>query len=553
MAAKEELQLTAYPLARDSIWYTICLSFLAFFFANAPPAGQPAGSYITQWESLVQFLLYLGYVVIMIFNKQLKARFSMSRRGPVVSEVTVEMSDVQTAASERLSVNLSSEAREVSASFSSEARHLARVVTSSSLGSGGAPDSTFRCFHTGIFKLMTAQTSLQDAIAWYAIAQIRGSVKETFDAIDLDKNGLIDVEEFQKLLNSLGHSCTLDVVADYMRELDAAWDVKDRACITFDAFALWYQTSEARFLAELNCKFNSIDANGNGFLDEQEVGLLMAQLGHPLSPTELNGLMETLSTSRSGVVSRDEFLKYYNVDAALLRVSRERAATELTQAQCYEEVQTNLLAWPSDASFMGKVMFVVLFPLVYVLTFIPDVRKKGKLLGIEYADYYFFSFVLSIAAVGGLSYVMVWMATTIGRQLNIPDVVMGLTFLAAGTSVPDLLTSVAVTRMGEGDMAISSSIGSNIFDVAVGLPLPWLAYTTMFQKPFAVGAYGVGTSIVILIMMLIAVILSIAGFGWRLTKPLGLCMFVLYIVFLVQDLLRNPELNWWPEFQIINF
>lgn len=40
--------------------------------------------------------------------------------------------------------------------------------------------------------------------------------------------------------------------------------------------------------------------------------------------------------------------------------------------------------------------------------------------------------------------------------------------LAAGTSVPDLLTSVIVARKGFGDMAISSSIGSNIFDITVG-------------------------------------------------------------------------------------
>lgn len=52
---------------------------------------------------------------------------------------------------------------------------------------------------------------------------------------------------------------------------------------------------------------------------------------------------------------------------------------------------------------------------------------------------------------------------------------MGLTFLAAGTSVPDLLTSVIVARQGQGDMAVSSSIGSNIFDVLVGLPFPWCA------------------------------------------------------------------------------
>ena len=59
--------------------------------------------------------------------------------------------------------------------------------------------------------------------------------------------------------------------------------------------------------------------------------------------------------------------------------------------------------------------------------------------------------------------------------LRLQDAVMGLTFLAAGTSVPDLLTSVIVARQGHGDMAVSSSIGSNIFDVLVGLPFHWYA------------------------------------------------------------------------------
>lgn len=45
---------------------------------------------------------------------------------------------------------------------------------------------------------------------------------------------------------------------------------------------------------------------------------------------------------------------------------------------------------------------------------------------------------------------------------------MGLTFLAAGTSIPDLITSVLVARKGFGDMAVSSSIGSNMFDVTIG-------------------------------------------------------------------------------------
>ena len=54
---------------------------------------------------------------------------------------------------------------------------------------------------------------------------------------------------------------------------------------------------------------------------------------------------------------------------------------------------------------------------------------------------------------------MVWMAETLGFLIGVPPTIMGLTFLAAGTSVPDLITSVIVAKKGFGDMAVSSSIG----------------------------------------------------------------------------------------------
>ncbi|EPB77736.1 Sodium/calcium exchanger protein [Ancylostoma ceylanicum] len=77
---------------------------------------------------------------------------------------------------------------------------------------------------------------------------------------------------------------------------------------------------------------------------------------------------------------------------------------------------------------------------------------------------------------------MVWWANTIGETLVIPTEVIGLTILAAGTSIPDLITSVIVARKGLGDMAVSSSVGSNIFDVCVGLPIPWLLF--FIVEPF---------------------------------------------------------------------
>jgi len=113
---------------------------------------------------------------------------------------------------------------------------------------------------------------------------------------------------------------------------------------------------------------------------------------------------------------------------------------------------------------------------------------------------------------------------------------MGLTFLAAGTSVPDLITSVLVAKEGKGDMAVSSSIGSNLFDVTVGLPLPWLLYTLIFQRDMEVNSVGIGCSIGMLFIMLLLVFISIIVFNWEMTKPMGGVMMVLYLVFVIISL-----------------
>lgn len=125
------------------------------------------------------------------------------------------------------------------------------------------------------------------------------------------------------------------------------------------------------------------------------------------------------------------------------------------------------------------------------------------------------------------------------NTVGIPSEVSGITIMAAGTSVPDLLSSYIVARQGEGDMAVSSSIGSNIFDVTVGLPLPWLIFALARQEPIVVGADNLLYSVPILMAMLAAVIVTIMLCGWKMTKTLGYIMLVLYVLFICLDLIQQ--------------
>lgn len=158
---------------------------------------------------------------------------------------------------------------------------------------------------------------------------------------------------------------------------------------------------------------------------------------------------------------------------------------------------------------------------------VPDPQRPG------WRSYYPLTFLLSILWISAFSYLIVWWATIICTVTGISEATMGITFLAAGTSVPDLITSVLVAKAGHGDMAVSSSIGSNLFDVTVGLPLPWLVHSLVFLEPsVSVVSTGMACNIGMLFVMLLAVILSIILFRWRMTKAMGAVMMVLYLVFL---------------------
>ncbi|XP_041041228.1 sodium/potassium/calcium exchanger 2 [Carcharodon carcharias] len=200
-----------------------------------------------------------------------------------------------------------------------------------------------------------------------------------------------------------------------------------------------------------------------------------------------------------------------------------------------EDDQPLSLAWPDTPR--KRFIYLVILPIILPLWItLPDVRKK------RLRNYFVLSFFGSISWIAGFSYLMVWWAHQVGETIGITEEIMGLTILAAGTSIPDLITSVIVARKGLGDMAVSSSVGSNIFDITVGLPLPWLLHSFFNNfTPIVVSSNGLFCAIVLLFIMLLFVILSIGACKWKMNKILGLIMFVLYILFLIVSVLLEEK------------
>jgi len=154
---------------------------------------------------------------------------------------------------------------------------------------------------------------------------------------------------------------------------------------------------------------------------------------------------------------------------------------------------------------------------------------------------YLLTFIASIVWIGVLSYFMVTWASKLGCIWNIHPAVMGVTVLAAGTSVPDAIGSLLVARDGQGDMAVSNAIGSNVFDILLGLGLPWMLSGLIWpdQAGVAVDAEALLPLSLILVSTLFAVYLVALLSGFRLTKCVGLIFFSFYFIFVAYDLLHE--------------
>lgn len=159
------------------------------------------------------------------------------------------------------------------------------------------------------------------------------------------------------------------------------------------------------------------------------------------------------------------------------------------------------------------------------------------------------TFFISLIHITWLSFFMVEFMLKIGCLWGIPDVVMGLTFLAMGTSIPDALGSVSVAQDGEGDMAVSNAVGSNVFDICVGLGLPWFiklcieAGNECNYIPIFNASADVIPSIIILLAIIVILFTVFLVGKWTLYPQSGYVLYGAYFVFIIYQLLNTYVIN----------
>merc|ERR1712032_1358448 len=400
------------------------------------------------------------------------------------------------------------------------------------LWDGGLPISTFA---VGWKSTTTMLHKLHEAVCAYHNRFM--TWQHAFESTDTNKNGCIELAELTTMLASLNMNLDDRVVEEMFHICDFNKDGK----IQPQEFAsvLWegrfaegskITTTMLKKLTEAVAAyhdkfknwqnaFEATDADRNGCIDFQELMTMLDSLDLNLEDGLAKEIFHTCDFSKDGIIQPHEF-------ASVLWEGRLLISTFGESSKCEDDADDP----PGICTRYdpGIVLVDLTMP-----------RYEWTAL----------AFAIVVLWVAFYTYIMVDAANRFGCTINVPHVVMGQIVLAAGTSVPDMIASISVARDGFADMAAASAVGSNTFDILLGLGLPWLIRGLM-GKEIDVPVDELVESIAILAGALCAYLIILHLNRWVLNRAIGGFMLAVYaasVFYIDQALHTLPPLGLVPS------
>ncbi|MFA7537257.1 MAG: calcium/sodium antiporter [Desulfuromonadales bacterium] len=175
------------------------------------------------------------------------------------------------------------------------------------------------------------------------------------------------------------------------------------------------------------------------------------------------------------------------------------------------------LVWDGNVTRIDALAMLGLFVGLMGWTIGQGMRKTADALGSEMAQelaVYEMPLRMAIAwLVVGLtlliasSRLLVWGAVEIAHGFGVSDLIIGLTVVAVGTSLPELASSIIAIRKGEHDIALGNILGSNLFNTLAVVGIAGMIH------PMTVGPEVFSRDM--LVMALLTVSLFVFGYGFR--------------------------------------
>ena len=237
--SKEVLTLTWWPLFRDSFYYAIGLAVLSIL------AGVVSEGEVYWWESCILLSMYVGYVILMYWNRKLYTKLTgkeLVLAGEEEPEGVVEMttngasSDSAAAATATANGNnadgekkKNGENGETHSGPPSSDEFHSNTASPTAQPAASPPNSSrtskadFRwpgTFRAGVLKIMLHPESWEDKAGIGIVAKLQGDVDYVFKQIDINGDGNIDKEELGRLFEMLGHDISGEDLDQVFNNLD---------------------------------------------------------------------------------------------------------------------------------------------------------------------------------------------------------------------------------------------------------------------------------------------------------------------------------------------
>ncbi len=126
---------------------------------------------------------------------------------------------------------------------------------------------------------------------------------------------------------------------------------------------------------------------------------------------------------------------------------------------------------------------------------------------------------------------MVWGAVEVAVYFKVPEMIIGLTIVAIGTSLPELAAAITAARKGEADLMIGNILGSNLFNLLAVMSMPALLAPSIIENTTLLLDYPIMLALTLAMLLVAlprkgkAVITKVEGF-------ILLMSFIAYMVFL---------------------
>lgn len=156
-----------------------------------------------------------------------------------------------------------------------------------------------------------------------------------------------------------------------------------------------------------------------------------------------------------------------------------------------------------------------------------------------------FDLVIGLAVMVGASHFLVWGSVAAARAIGVSELVIGLTIVAIGTSVPELATAVVSARKGESELVLGNVVGSNLFNM---LCVVGTAGTISGEGIGNFSSYVISRDVPL--MFAVSLMVGVFGINWRnprangtVTRREGVVWVLAFIVYMVvmvyQEISKN--------------